>query len=101
MIYRNAVLIGIVFSLIFVVTGTIWLSHSDETLDKVARQIGAKECPIWNPPMPNYELPGYEGNVAVSVLVGFISAVFVLGVTFIVGRVLRKNTSAGGRDKFC
>ena len=99
--YRNAVLIGIIVSLTFVITGTIWLSHSDETLDRVARQIGAKESPIWNPPIPNYELPGYGRNAIISVLVGFISAVFVLGVSLIVGRALKKGTNAGGRDKFC
>ena len=81
---RSVTLVGIIVSLIFVVVGNLWLSRSDETLDRIATNFGIKESPFWKPPIPNYEIPGYEENTIISITVTAFFTLFVLGTTLIV-----------------
>lgn len=80
---------GIIASAVFVVIGCVWLSLSVETLDQVAEQFGLSESPVWTPPLPDYEIPGLEGNVIANVLVGILFTLVVLGVTLAVGKALK------------
>ena len=85
---RNLVLARLLVIVIAVLVGSIWLARSTETLDKVAERFGAKESPIWNPPLPDYEAPGFEGNTVLNVLIGIVFGLVVFGVTMSIGRVL-------------
>jgi hypothetical protein len=78
----------ILVSLLFVAIGAVWLSYSAETLDEVAERFGAVESRIWNPPLPNYEIPNLQGNVLAGIAVGFVFVMVILGVTFAVGKLL-------------
>ncbi|MEM4251003.1 MAG: hypothetical protein QW828_04150, partial [Candidatus Bathyarchaeia archaeon] len=78
------VLAGFTVSLIFVLVGTVLLSQSTETLDKVAEHFGIESTSIWNPPMPDYEIPGCEGDVQADIAVGVVSTLLVFAVTLLV-----------------
>lgn len=88
------VLAGIIVSLVFVGVGAAWLSFSAETLDEIAERLGATESPVWIPPIPDYEIPGLEGNVQANTAVGIAFTIVVLGVTLAVGRALRSSRNA-------
>lgn len=79
---------GIILSLLFVVVGVVWFSYSAETLDEVAGHFGASESRPWNPPIPDYEIPGFEGNLTANIIVGFAFTLVILAVTFVVGKSL-------------
>lgn len=83
--------IGILISMIFVAVGCIWLSFSAETLDEIAEMFGASESPLWTPPFPDYELPGFEGNVAMNIVIGIVFTLMTLAVAFAVGKALKRR----------
>lgn len=80
---------GITISIIFVVIGCVWLSLSIETLDEVAEHFGSSESPVWTPPIPDYEIPGLEGNVAANISIGIVFTLLTLGVAFAAGKALK------------
>jgi hypothetical protein len=86
---KRMLMVGIVLSSFFVVVGALCLSNSVETLDEVAEHFGATDFPIWNPPISDYEIHGFEGNVMVNIAVGIVFTVIVLVSTFAVGKSLR------------
>ena len=90
---RRMLMIGIILSSSFVVAGALWFSNSVETLDEVAEHLGATNSSIWNPPIPDYEIHGFEGNVIVNIAVGIIFTAMVLVSTFVVGKSLRQLRS--------
>ena len=83
------VAVGLAFAVVFVSVGVLVLSMSAETLDEVAEKFGVRESPVYRPPLLNYEVPGFEGNAAVSVVLGIIFTLLTLLVTFAVGKALR------------
>jgi hypothetical protein len=85
------ILVGIIGSMIFVAIGCAWLSLSAEALDEIAEHFGANEFHIWIPPMPDYEIPGLEGNIVANIAVGAIFVLVVLVVTFAVGKCLKPS----------
>lgn len=89
---RRILLVGIAVSIIFVVAGALWLSLSSERLDEIAERFGAKEFPIFTPLIPDYEVPGLEGNIIVNMGLGIFFTLVVLGVTLVVGKVLRARS---------
>ena len=89
---RRIILVGIVVSIIFVVAGAAWLSVSSERLDEIAEHFGAQESPMWSPPLPDYEMPGLEGNIVVNIALGTFVTLVVLGVTLVVGKGLRAGS---------
>jgi hypothetical protein len=93
---RNLILAGVLVALVFVVVGAVWLSQSTETLDTVAENFGAKESPVWNPPLPDYEISGFEGNTVMNIVTGIAFTLIILGVTLVVGRGLLKVTRTRG-----
>lgn len=44
--------------------------------------------------MPDYEITSSKGNSIVRILPGFVAALFVLGLTFIIGKGIRAKTRA-------
>jgi len=93
-------LIGVIISIIFVIIGCVWLSVSMETLDKIAEELGVSEISIWNPPLPEYEVPGFEGNLAINIVIGILFTLFTLSVTFSVGKILKKKVDMRKVDNF-
>jgi amino acid transporter len=88
---KNIVIIGIIISIIFVIIGCLWLSISTETLDKIAEELEAKEFSIWNPPLPDYELPEFEGNLIINILIGISFTFITFLISFELGKFLRKK----------
>ena len=88
---KKIVIIGIIISIIFVIIGCLWLSISAETLDKIAEELEAEESPIWNPPLPDYELPGFEGNLTMNMLISISFTFIIFLISFGLGRFLRKK----------
>jgi len=86
---RNLVFVGLLVTVIFVIIGSFWFSQSRETLDQVAERFGAEESPVWKPPLPDYAIHGFEGNMVLNVLVGVAFGLLVFGVTMNIGRILR------------
>jgi hypothetical protein len=79
---------GILFSIVFVAVGVFLLSNSAETLDQVAEQFGASTSPLWTPPFPEYEIPGFQGNLALNMAVGIVFTLVILALTIAVGKAL-------------
>lgn len=88
---KKMVIAGIIISIIFVIVGCVWLSTSTETLDKVAEELGAFEASIWTPPLPDYELPGFEGNLIANIIVGILFTLITFLIAFGAGKALRKK----------
>jgi hypothetical protein len=89
---KNLMFVGLILSLFFVIVGSVWLSQSTETLDVVAEHFGVETTSIWNPPIPDYEISGYEGNIPINIIVGIVFTLLVFGVTLAVGKGLRAPT---------
>jgi hypothetical protein len=85
---KRMLAVGILFSIVFVAVGVIWLSNSAETLDQVAEQFGASTSPLWTPPIPEYEVPGFQGNLALDMAVGIVSTLLILVLTVAIGKGL-------------
>ncbi len=83
---------GLLLSVLFVVIGCVWLAESNETFDVVAEEFGAEEASIWSAPLPDYEVPGLEGNVAVNIIIGVAFTLLTLAAAWGVGAVLRKRS---------
>jgi hypothetical protein len=86
---KRMITIGIIVSLVFVIIGCTYLSLSQETLDKVAEEFGLSESSLWSPPLPDYELPGLEGNIFANIAIGIFSILMILAFTFAIGNVLK------------
>jgi len=88
---RRIIIIGMIASIIFVIIGCVWLSSSLETLEEVAERFSARENTIWDAPLPNYEIPGLEGNTVANITLGIGATLLILGLTFITGKVLKEK----------
>ncbi|MEM3438009.1 MAG: PDGLE domain-containing protein [Nitrososphaerales archaeon] len=88
---NRMILIGIIISVIFVLIGCIYLSSSQETLDKVAEEFGLSESLLWEAPLPDYELRGLEGNLFINLAIGIISTFVIFALTFTIGKILREK----------
>ena len=76
---QKTMMTGLSVALIFVLVGVFIFSSSMETLDKQAEQMGAQEQSIYEPPFPDYVLPGVN-NVWGALLIG-IAGTLLLFVT--------------------
>lgn len=88
---RNATLVavGLMFAVVFVLVGVLVLSMSAETLDEIAEKFVVSESSVYEPPLPDYEVPGFEGNTAVNIVLGITFALLTLLVTFAIGKALK------------
>lgn len=73
---------GFVVATIFVAVGVVVLGIANETLDVIAGMFGAPEWETWFPPFPDYEIPGYEGNLITNFLLGIGFTTLILVLTF-------------------
>ncbi len=90
---RRLLAFGLVLSIAFVMVGVLGFSNSVETLDQVAEHLGATESPVWSPPIPDYEIHGFEGNATANIAIGIVFTVVVLVSTYAVGKSLRSFKS--------
>lgn len=78
---QKTIIIGLSISLIFVLLGVFVFSYAMETLDVKAEELGAEENPIYEPPLPDYTIPGWDDEGG-SLLLGVVSTLllFVAGL---------------------
>ncbi|HID17447.1 TPA: hypothetical protein EYP26_04045 [Candidatus Bathyarchaeota archaeon] len=88
---KRMLVIGLAISVVFVVIGCALLATSAETLDEIAEKLGASETSFWNPPIPDYELPGFEGNVIVNIMIGVLFTLLVFAAALGAGEALRRR----------
>jgi hypothetical protein len=67
-------------------------SYAMETLDVKAEELGAEEHPVYEPPIPDYTLPGVENEWG-SLLVGITSTLLLFIVGLGVAKILSKKRS--------
>lgn len=91
-ISQKTIIIGLAVALIFVLVGVFVLSYSMETLDKQAEQLGAQEKPVYNPPFPDYTIPGVD-NVWGALLVGIAGTLLLFGTGLGVAKLIHKKKS--------
>ncbi len=89
--YEKLAIVGIIISIIFVIIGCTWLSLSAETFDEIAEKFGAKENLIWNPPLPDYEMPGFEGNLLINTIIGIIFTILTFIAAYGIGNLLKSK----------
>jgi hypothetical protein len=87
---QKTILVGLGVALIFVLVGVFFLSYAMETLDVKAEELGAQEQPIYEPPFPDYVLPGFD-NVWGSLTIGIGGTLLLLGAGFGVAKLLNKK----------
>jgi hypothetical protein len=88
---------GLIIAFVFVAVGVVLFGFANETLDEIARLFGAPEWEIWFPPLPDYEVPGFEGNTLASFLLGIGFTGLVLVATFVIMRLLTRRPQARGK----
>jgi hypothetical protein len=74
------------------VLGVFLFSYAMETLDLKAEELGAEEHPVYEPPIPDYTLPGMENEWG-SLLVGITSTLLLFIVGLGVAKILSKKKS--------
>ncbi|MFX1562099.1 MAG: hypothetical protein ACFFDP_02195 [Promethearchaeota archaeon] len=73
---------GFIVAASFVAIGVFVLGFANETLDMIASMFGVPEWEIWFPPFPDYEIPGYEGNLITNFIIGITFTLLILVLTF-------------------
>jgi hypothetical protein len=87
---HKTIIIGLAIALIFVVIGTFVLSYSMETLDRQAEELGAEATTIYNPPFPDYVIPGID-NVWGALLIGVAGTLLLFVVGLGAAKLVRKK----------
>ena len=87
---HKTIVIGLLVALIFVVVGVFVLSYSMETLDKQAEQLGAQENPVYNPPFPDYTIPGVD-NVWGALIIGIAGTLLLFATGLGVAKLMHKK----------
>jgi hypothetical protein len=90
---HKTVTIGLAVAMVFVLVGVFVLSYSFETLDKQAGQLGAEEQPVYNPPFPDYNIPGSD-NIWGALIVGIVGTLLLFGAGLGVAKLMRKKKEA-------
>lgn len=90
--YQKTIIIGLAIAIIFVVIGVFFLSYAMETLDVQAEVLGAQEQPVYEPPLPDYVIPGLDNPLATA-LVGIASTLLLFIVGLAVAKLLKKKKS--------
>ena len=88
---QKTIIVGLVVSLIFVLLGVFVFSYAMETLDVKAEELGAEENPIYEPPLPDYTIPGMENEWG-SLLLGIAGTLLLLIAGFVVAKILKKKS---------
>lgn len=91
MIIKNqkTIIIGLAVAIIFVLLGVFCFSYAMETFDVKAEELGAQENPIYEPPLPDYTIPGID-NVWGTLILGIASTLLLflagLGIALLLKR---------------
>ena len=87
---HKVIAIGLIVALVFVAVGVFMLSNSMETLDKQAEQLGAQEEPIYNPPFPDYAIPGID-NIWGALIIGISGTLLLFAAGLAVAKLVKKQ----------
>jgi hypothetical protein len=87
---QKTVIVGLAVALIFVVLGVFCFSYAMETLDVKAEELGAQEQSVYEPPLPDYTIPGLE-NEGGTLLLGIASTLLLFFAGFAVAKILPKK----------
>jgi hypothetical protein len=77
--------------LVFVLLGVFVFSYAMETLDVKAEELGAQESPIYEPPLPDYTIPGLD-NTWGTLLLGLASTMLLFIVGLLAAKILKKKS---------
>lgn len=89
---QKTLIIGLTIALIFVLVGVFVLSYSMETLDKQAEQLGNEEKTVYNPPFPDYTIPGLDNGWG-ALLIGVTGTLLLFVVGLAVAKLMQKKKS--------
>jgi hypothetical protein len=89
---KNTVIVGLAVAFIFVLVGVFCFSYAMETLDVKAEELGAEEQPVYEPPLPDYTIPGFDNEWG-ALLLGITSTLLLFIVGLAVAKVLSKKKS--------
>ncbi len=87
---KKTLLVGLAVAMVFVVAGVFCFSYAMETLDVKAEELGAQENPVYEPPLPDYTIPGFD-NQGGALLLDVASTLLLFIVGFAVAKVLPKK----------
>lgn len=89
---KNTVIVGLAVAFIFVLVGVFCFSYAMETLDVKAEELGAEEQPVYEPPLPDYTIPGFDNEWG-ALLLGITSTLLLFVAGLAVAKVLSKKKS--------
>jgi hypothetical protein len=89
---QKTVIVGLIVAIIFVMLGVFCFSYALETLDVKAEELGAQEQPVYEPPLPDYTIPGLENEWG-TLLLGVTSTLLLFIVGLGVAKILSKKKS--------
>lgn len=87
---QKTLIVGLTVALIFVLVGVFVFSYSMETLDKQAKQLGAKEKPVFTPPFADYNIPRLDNEWG-ALIIGIAGTLLLFVVSLGVAKVLHKK----------
>jgi hypothetical protein len=88
---QKTLIVGLSVALVFVVLGVFCFSYALETLDVKAEELGAEEQPIYEPPLPDYTIPGMENEWG-ALLLGIASTILLFIAGFSVAKLFKKKS---------
>jgi hypothetical protein len=89
---QKTVIVGLTVALIFVLVGVFCFSYALETLDVKAEELGAQEQPVYEPPFPDYVLPGIDNQWG-ALVIGIAGTMLLFIVGLGVAKILNKKKS--------
>jgi hypothetical protein len=89
---RNTIIVGLTVAFIFVLVGVFCFSYAMETLDVKAEELGVEENPVYEPPLPDYTIPGFDNEWG-ALLLGITSTILLFVAGLAVAKVLSKKKS--------
>jgi hypothetical protein len=89
---QKTIIVGLTVAIIFVMLGVFCFSYALETLDVKAEELGAQEQSIYEPPLPDYTIPGLDNEWG-ALLLGITSTLLLFIVGLGVAKILNKKKS--------
>jgi hypothetical protein len=89
---KKTLLVGFAVAIIFVLLGVFCFSYAMETLDVKAEELGAEEAPVYEPPLPDYTIPGMDNEWG-ALLLGITSTVLLFIVSLGAAMLLKRTKS--------
>jgi hypothetical protein len=89
---KKTIIVGLAVAFIFVLVGVFCFSYAMETLDVKAEELGVQESPIYEPPLPDYVIPGFDNEWG-ALLLGIASTALLFVAGLAVAKLLSKKKS--------